>query len=587
MINLGHESFQGLVSDVLFSPENVASVQELLRAKRDAYGKTFDYNSEGFTVHHEGGVLNITIRDIKSKVPTTLKDLVPDFLRKDGDLVLNLRYRVEFDQTIVLDLESHISLTGTEDDLTRHRVSISIFKKDGSQLEFKLKFGENNDPSTIIEAKLINCDVQSELKVFYSRDGLKNRELFTFKFSGSYLMEYSEVLVRLTVPDVRDLLPDALNTTALQMITNKYTKRTIFELEYKIPQVYSKYLYPFSPYTYLPPYEFQIRRIQETVQTPWYGFINPEFYSTNDFITKSEQFKVSCEKKGDIWTTEISANIENTNPVTNSTHSFTLGGLTVDLHKSIKSISAHLFNTDDISLGANMNFTISHDTVGKLYQATLSDSNSEGGYVLFNLAEDLKTGNLSSHINNKDIEDLSGTLSTKEDKESGQITYYIGYVYTGSTVEQFIQLKFMPMEKDVTRLEITSSELQFVANRSIEITENSIFSRDFDMKLLWEEGDIWENELTLITSNDKVNKMYYYLNWEIGRNLGVTARFFDNKSTDASRIAVITQALNLDISGRKVSAMLGVQWFQFNSDIMNYLPSSSTMNQQMILEQPF
>jgi len=145
----------------------------------------------------------------------------------------------------------------------------------------------------------------------------------------------------------------------------------------------------------------------------------------------------------------------------------------------------------------------------------------------------------------------------------------------------------MPMEKDVTRLEITSSELQFVANRSIEITENSIFSRDFDMKLLWEEGDIWENELTLITSNDKVNKMYYYLNWEIGRNLGVTARFFDNKPTDASRIAVITQALNLDISGRKVSAMLGVQWFQFNSDIMNYLPSSSTMNQQMILEQPF
>ena len=70
------------------------------------------------------------------------------------------------------------------------------------------------------------------------------------------------------------------------------------------------------------------------------------------------------------------------------------------------------------------------------------------------------------------------SLTTEEDKESGQITYYTGYVYTGSTVEHFIKLKCMPMEKNVTRLSITSSELPIVSSRSFEITQNSIFSKE-------------------------------------------------------------------------------------------------------------
>ena len=133
MINLRPESFQGFLSNVLFSPEKVATVQELLRAKRNVYGEPFDYKGEGVSVHHESGVVNITIQDIKSKLPTTLIDLVPNSLREDGDLVVNLRYRIEPDQTIILDLETHVSLPGTEDDLlnlTSHRVFISTVKKD-------------------------------------------------------------------------------------------------------------------------------------------------------------------------------------------------------------------------------------------------------------------------------------------------------------------------------------------------------------------------------------------------------------------------------------------------------------------------
>jgi len=245
------------------------------------------------------------------------------------------------------------------------------------------------------------------------------------------------------------------------------------------------------------------------------------------------------------------------------------------LHMSNRRVIAHLFHDDNIDVGANMTFTASHDTVGKLYQATLSDSNSEGGYVHLNLAEDLKTGNLSSHVHNKDIEDLSGTLSTEEDKESGQITYYIGYVYTGSTVEHFIKLKCMPMEKNVTRLDITSAELPIVASRSFEITQNSIFSKDFDMKLTWDANNIWINNMTLETGamgNDNVDQMSYKLYWNIfDQQLGGQRiiKFLEYEPTDASRIAILTQGLYLGTSGGKLSAILDFDWVQFSSEVMN------------------